>query len=44
MKCKPQDKVLIKINKNYNESYEGDRTIVSLKEYNKKETLQIQTS
>ena len=44
MKCKPQDKVLIKINKNYNESYEGNRTIVSLKEYNKKETLQIQTS
>ena len=44
MKCKPHDKKLIKINKNYNEDYEGDRVIVSLKEYNKKETLQIETS
>ena len=44
MKCKPQGKKLIKINKNYNESYEADRVIVSIKEYNKKETLQIETS
>lgn len=44
MEHKPKDKKLIKINKNYNEKYDSDRVMVSLKEYNKKETLQIETS
>ena len=43
---KPKDKKLIMINKNYNQHYtkDADRVITSLKEYNNKETLQIETS
>ena len=43
---KPKDKKLIMINKNYNSHFEkdADRVITSLKEYNKKNTLQIETS
>ena len=44
MEYKPHDKLLIKINKNYNQQYKGDKVIVSLKEYNKNNTLQIETS
>tara|TARA_R110002110_G_scaffold2253_3_gene10209 strand:+ start:9118 stop:9675 length:558 start_codon:yes stop_codon:yes gene_type:complete len=44
MDHKPDDKILIKVNKTYNEQYKGDKNIVSLKEYNTKNTLQIETS
>ena len=44
MEHKPDDKLLIKINKNYNKQYKGDKVIVSLKEYVKENTLQIETS
>ena len=44
MEHQPDDKILIKINKNYNKQYKGDKVIVSLKEYVKENTLQIETS
>ena len=44
MEHQPNNKILIKINKNYNQHYKGDKVIVSLKEYNKNNTLQIETS